>query len=96
MSDYAIGISGLNAAKRALDVIGNNIANSATEGYHRQRIELSPNSPSRDGSLLFGAGVNVDGVTRIIDNFLEQEILRQYSSLEQIARELATLQTVES
>ncbi len=96
MSDYAIGISGLNAAKHALDVIGNNIANSATEGYHRQRIELSPNSPSRDGSLLFGAGVNVDGVTRIIDNFLEQEILRRYSSLEQIARELVTLQTVES
>jgi len=96
MSDYAIGISGLNAARHALDVIGNNIANSATEGYHRQRIELSPSSPSLDGSLLFGTGVNVDGVTRIIDNFLEQEILRQYSSLEQIARELVTLQTVES
>ncbi len=96
MSDYAIGISGLNAAERALDVVGNNIANSATEGYHRQRIELSPSPPSRDGSVLFGTGVNVDGVTRIIDNLLEQEILRQYSSLEQVARELVTLQTVES
>jgi len=42
MSDYAIGISGLNAASRALEVIGNNIANAATEGYHRQRLELEP------------------------------------------------------
>jgi len=96
MSDYAIGISGLNAAQHALDVIGNNIANLATEGYHRQRIELSPSSSSREGSVLFGTGVNVDGVTRLIDNLLEQEMLRQYSSLNQIARELVTLQTVES
>ena len=96
MSNYAIGISGLNAADHALDVIGNNIANVATEGYHRQRIELSANSPSREGSLLFGTGVNVDSVTRVIDNLLEQEILRQYSSLEQVARELVTLQTLES
>lgn len=96
MSDYSIGISGLNAAQRALDVIGNNIANVATEGYHRQRIELSANSPLREGSLLFGTGVNVDGVARVIDNLLEQEMLRQYSSLNQVARELVTLQTVES
>ena len=42
MSDYSIALSGLAAAQRAFDVIGNNIANAATEGYHRQRLELSP------------------------------------------------------
>ncbi|MBN2271165.1 MAG: flagellar hook-associated protein FlgK [Sedimentisphaerales bacterium] len=96
MSDYSIGISGLNAAEQALDVIGNNIANSATEGYHRQRIELSPSLSVREGSLLFGTGVNVDGVAQVIDNLLEQEILRQYSSLGQVDRELVTLQSLES
>ena len=42
MDSYSIGLSGLGAAQKALDVIGNNIANAATEGYHRQRIELAP------------------------------------------------------
>ncbi|MBN2136644.1 MAG: flagellar hook-associated protein FlgK [Sedimentisphaerales bacterium] len=96
MSNYSIGISGLNAAERALDVIGNNIANAATEGYHRQRIELSPDIPSREGAFLFGTGVDIDGVRRIIDNLLEKEILRQGSLSEQVDRELATLRTIES
>lgn len=96
MSNYEIGISGLNAAERALEVIGNNIANVATEGYHRQRIELSPSPPAREGGLLFGTGVDVDGITRLIDQLLDHEITRQNSYLEQVERELATLQTVES
>ena len=42
MANYDIAISGLEAAQRALDVIGNNLANAATEGYHCQRINLTP------------------------------------------------------
>jgi flagellar hook-associated protein 1 FlgK len=96
MSDYSIGISGLIAAQKALDVIGNNIANAATEGYHRQRIELSPSVSVREGSMIFGRGVDVESVARMIDGLLEQEILRQQSSLGQVDREVVTLQTVES
>ena len=96
MSGYSIGLSGLTAAQNALDIIGNNIANAATEGYHRQRIELAPAYSSQVGSLLLGGGVDVAGVTRLIDSFLEQEILRQQSSLGQVSKELATLRTVEN
>ncbi|MHC4742649.1 MAG: flagellar hook-associated protein FlgK [Planctomycetota bacterium] len=96
MADYEIGISGLQAAQRALEVIGNNIANAATEGYHRQRIEFSPAPPIREGELLFGKGVDIDGVTRLIDQLLDREINRQNSCLEQVERELATLKTVEN
>jgi len=96
MSDYAIGISGLNAASRALEVIGNNIANAATEGYHRQRLELEPSVSVREGSLLFGRGVDLKSVRRMIDSLLDQEILRQRSSLEQVDRELVMLETLES
>ncbi|MHC4570531.1 MAG: flagellar basal body protein, partial [Planctomycetota bacterium] len=96
MANFDIGISGLNAAQRALEVIANNIANAATEGYHRQRIELAPAYSSQTGSLLLGGGVDVAGVTRLIDNFLEQEILRQQSSLGHVSQELTTLRTIES
>jgi flagellar hook-associated protein 1 FlgK len=96
MDSFSIGISGLEAAQRAFDIIGNNVANAATDGYHRQRIELRPTYPLQVGELLFGRGVDVVGVTRLIDGLLEQEILRQGSLLGQVSREFATLQTVEN
>jgi flagellar hook-associated protein FlgK len=96
MQDLGIGISGLKAAQQALSVIGNNVANAATEGYHRQRINLSPADVSTAASGFFGGGVDVAGVSRMVDQLLEQEILRQRSSLEQVSRELATLRTVEN
>jgi len=96
MDSFSIGISGLEAAQRAFDIIGNNVANAATDGYHRQRIELRPAYSSQVGALLFGGGVDVAGVTRLIDGLLEQEILRQGSLLGQVSQEFATLQTVEN
>jgi flagellar hook-associated protein 1 FlgK len=96
MQDYSIGISGLSAAQTALEVIANNVANAATEGYHRQRVELAPAYSVQTGELILGGGVNVTGITREIDWLLEQEILRQQSLLEQVSREIAALSTVEN
>lgn len=96
MTDFSIGISGLDAAQKALNVIGNNIANAATPGYHRQRIELTPAFSVQIGDIILGGGVDVAGVTRVINTLLEQEILRQQSSLNQLAQELGTLRTIEN
>jgi flagellar hook-associated protein 1 FlgK len=96
MQDFYIGISGLDAAQKALDTIGNNIANAATEGYHRQKINLVPAYSSQTGQVVLGGGVEVAGITRMIDNLLEQELLRQQSLFEQVSRELSSLRTVEN
>ena len=96
MSDFSIGLSGLDAAQKALDVIGNNIANAATEGYHRQRIDFSPAYSSQQGTVLLGGGVDIKGITRVIDSLLEQEILRQQSALGQVSQESVTLRTIEN
>jgi len=96
MSNFSIGLSGLNVAQRALDVIGNNIANAATEGYHRQRAELRPAYCTYYGGILLGGGVDFEGVTRLMNGLLEQEILKQSSSLEHVVQEHTTLQIVEN
>jgi len=96
MDSFSIGISGLEAAQKAFDIIGNNVANAATDGYHRQRIELRPAYSSQVGSVLLGGGVDIVGVTRLIDGFLEQEILRQQSLLGQVSQEFTALRTVEN
>ncbi|MDD5010791.1 MAG: flagellar hook-associated protein FlgK [Phycisphaerae bacterium] len=96
MANFDIGLSGLNAAQRSLDIIGNNIANAATDGYHRQKVQLSPAYLSQQGFTLVGGGVDVIGVRRSIDTLLEQEICRQQSTLGQTAQEADTLRTIEN
>ena len=96
MDSFHIGMSGLNAVQKAFEVIGNNMANAATEGYHRQKIELSPGYSSQVGTVLVGGGVDVANISRMIDTLLQKEIFQQQSSLGQVSQELATLRTVES
>jgi flagellar hook-associated protein 1 FlgK len=69
-------VSGLRAAQRAMDVTGQNISNVNTEGYSRQRVELSTSGMTSTATLFTGdntqySGVTIDAVTRIRDAFLE-------------------------
>ncbi len=93
---YEIGLSGLQAARRALDTIGNNVANATTEGYHRQRLELTPARQNHVGHFAYGSGVDIDGVTRVMDRLLEAEIMLQTSSSEATKQQLSALQTLET
>lgn len=58
----ANALSGLSAASRMAETVAANLANALTEGYGRRQVELS----SRVNGLA-GAGVQVDGITRITD-----------------------------
>ena len=65
-----IGASGLTAAQRAMEVTAHNISNVNTEGYSRQRAELTTTAPrpgaiGRSGSGMLGTGVQVSQITRI-------------------------------
>ncbi|PIE16064.1 MAG: flagellar hook-associated protein FlgK [Rhodobacterales bacterium] len=55
-------LSGLTASSRGAEVVSSNIANALTEGYGRRELNLS--SRVLGGT---GAGVYVDGVSRIVD-----------------------------
>ncbi len=93
---YEIGLSGLHAAQRGLEVIGNNMANAATEGYHRQKIDLRPLADIDVGGLFMGQGVEVAGIIRSIDKLLDSQIVGQESIVSQLSKELDLLRTVES
>ncbi len=61
-------LSGLAAASRSAQVVSSNVSNALTEGYARRQVELSPRYV--DGT---GAGVQIDGVTRVVDETLLRE-----------------------
>lgn len=95
MSSYDIGISGFNAAQRALEVVGNNIANAATEGYHRQELDLRSANEVFVGGLPIGQGVNVAGIYRVVDKLMDTEIINQESVYSQMSKELDVLKVIE-
>jgi len=59
------GLSGLNSSSKALDVIGNNVANSATVGFKSAQAHFSDvfaNSLSGAGASQVGIGVSVAAI----------------------------------
>lgn len=61
------GLSGLNAASKQLDAIGNNVANSSTIGFKQsqaQFADLYAASLSGGGAIQVGTGVKVAAVTQ--------------------------------
>ncbi len=75
MGSLQVGRTGLLTSQAALQVAGQNLANLATEGYHRQKITLSPERSQEIGPGLFlGRGVKIESITRVIDEALEARL----------------------
>ena len=77
MNSLNIGVSGLLAFQRQLDVTSHNIANVATDGYSRQRAELMPATAQFRGNSYYGNGVHVATVQRAYDRFATSELWGQ-------------------
>ncbi len=92
LSALQSALSGLLAQRQRLDIIGHNVANVSTEGYSRQRVDLASGGNSAipalfsDG-LLTGDGVDVAGITRFRDDFLETRVLDERSASAKLALE---------
>ncbi|MHC4976419.1 MAG: flagellar hook-associated protein FlgK [Planctomycetota bacterium] len=70
-----IGRSALSTSQMGIQVAGDNLANAATEGYHRRVARLSPVQGFLDGNGLYhGLGVQVDMVQRQVDAAVERRL----------------------
>jgi len=85
-----IATTGLLAYQGALNTTGHNVANASVEGYSRQRVELDtlPGQPAPGG--IFGNGVDISAVSRMVDQFVTTQ-LRADASLYQRAETLRSL-----
>ena len=94
-----IAASGVRAARAALDVTSQNIANAATDGYIRRSIRLSEvalaGGYGRTGDLSL-SGVRIDGLERNADLFRQTEARRTGGDATRAASELRTYQNVEA
>lgn len=105
MGFYGLEIAktGLHVSQTALEVIGQNIANSATKGYTRQRVETAsidaatPNE--RYASLLtrtVGGGVDITAIRQIRDAYIDRELRRENAGFGQWETMSDTMLYIES
>ncbi|TXR55056.1 flagellar hook-associated protein FlgK [Quadrisphaera setariae] len=81
-SGLSTALSALQATRKAMDVTGNNIANVATPGYTRQRVDLQA-ATTAVGLMTTGQqggnGVVLTGVSRLASSFWDAQVRSQTS-----------------
>ena len=95
-----VALTSLYAQRQGLEVTGHNVANVNTDGYSRQRVNLESVGggvvPAMHATWLGGgAGVTVNGVDRLRDQFLEQRALGEHASDRELRQVQSTLARVE-
>ena len=77
------GVTGLLAFQKALNTISHNISNATTPGYSLETVNLVTNPADATANGWIGNGVNVTGITRAYDSFLDAQTLSANSSYNQ-------------
>ena len=92
-----IGKRALLTNQDAMGVIGHNLANVNTEGYSRQRANLTAHTPMDDvnyGQL--GTGVQIESVTRARNALLDSQYRDETSHLAQYEKQNEALTQIEN
>ncbi|MCL0101068.1 flagellar hook-associated protein FlgK [Peptococcaceae bacterium] len=78
---------GMNVHKRAIDVVGHNLANAGTLGYSRQKAVkvmsdsfAMPHINSSANSGQFGTGVEIEMIRRVRDEYLDANVRKSFTS----------------
>lgn len=75
-SSLSIAVSGLRAHSHAIDATAHNIANVATEGYRRVRVDLTSGHPRVTALGPMGSGVEIEGLSRATDRLADERVRR--------------------
>jgi flagellar hook-associated protein 1 FlgK len=103
VSDFAAiqtALSGLTAHRRALEAIGHNVANAATDGYSRRRVDFTAAAGGTVPALFskprgVGNGVDIAGITRIRDALLEARVRAEVATKAQLEAEVDIYDRIE-
>ena len=91
-----VAITGLQVFQRALATTSNNVANVGTEGYTRQRVDITSRPSQSFGDGFFGSGARVSSVQRIEDQFLNARVQSSSSDVARLDSYLSLVNRVEN
>lgn len=96
MLNFNVGLSALRSNQMAMDVIGNNIANANTPGYHRQAVQQVQAAPVYDGNFWKGTGVEVSRINQIASATIEMALTANIADAGNIRQSLQIANQIES
>ena len=82
---FTSALSGMNAAQVGLATTQHNIANASTPGYTRQQVLLGSRAGQQTGGGFVGQGVDVTGVIRVYDEFLNTQVSQEQNQASYLA-----------
>jgi len=95
---FGIATSGLFVSQRAMSVTAHNIANANTEGFSRQRLDMTASRPEMlpgtQGTL--GTGVDSNAVKQIRDEFLDFKLRGETTLSGEWSQKQGVLQDIEA
>jgi flagellar hook-associated protein 1 FlgK len=91
--NFSAGLSALRVNQQVLDLLGHNIANINTPGYHRQEPLLAARFVPE---IPIGFGVELTTIRRLRDGVLEQAIRQNAGELAFVSSRLSRLREVET
>lgn len=95
-STFNTANKGLQAQQVALHTTGHNISNANTPGFSRQRVEMKADLAfNYIGVGQIGTGVKIDGVVRLVDDYVSKQIRQENSILSQYGTKSDVLTQVE-
>ncbi|TQS39670.1 flagellar hook-associated protein FlgK [Cryptosporangium phraense] len=101
-SGISTALSSLRAQRQGLDVSGQNIANVNTEGYSRQRTEMTSVEGVSNVPTIWakqdpvGTGVNVGDVSRVRDELLEARVRTEHAHNSYLSGQNATYDSIQN
>ncbi len=105
MGFYGLEIArtGIYVSQTAIDVIGQNISNSATQGYTRQRVETASieaaSVNARYAGVLTrasGGGVEIQSIRQIRDSYIDRQLRREYADMGKWEAQAQSMSYIES
>lgn len=89
-----LSLTGLNAAKTAVDNVSNNIANENTAGYKKRVVQLSELEQTKD--TFTGRGVNATSAYRITSQYMYDKLISENTKANYYTKSAAMVGNVES
>jgi len=86
--------SGLRASQTQVENVMNNIANQNVDGYKRRAVDVS--ELSHTDARLTGRGISIDGVSRVTDIYMYQNLITEEAKLTDMKELNSILEDIES
>jgi len=95
ISGLDTGLSALQVNQSALNIVGNDIANAQTPGYHNETPQLAESLATDHLGLYFGSGVTITDITRAQNASLDVAVNGQATQAGATSSQLDSLQQIQ-